>query len=135
MDERKTRRRDPAALSAADAHKDTAQAANAPGSALEWVPCTRSYPQDRRSQLERRRGQSRRSVPLDCGCRDPWPCRCTEPPLSDRRLDAWQDAAEHILASGRMPLVPLEVRRALWRRPESRDLAARLHEGCGEAVT
>lgn len=136
MIERKSRRRDPAALSAAaDAPKDTAKTSNAPGSALDWLPCTRRPQQDLRTQLERRRSQSHRSVPLDCGCRDPWPCRCTQPPLSERQLDAWQDAAEHILASGRMPLLPLEVRRALWRRPESRELAALLHEGCGEAIT
>lgn len=55
-------------------------------------------------------------VPLDCGCRDPWPCRCTDPPLSEHALDGWRDAARHVLAVGRMPLVPLEVRRAFYRR-------------------
>jgi hypothetical protein len=28
------------------------------------------------AQLRRRREASYRLPPLDCGCRDPWPCRC-----------------------------------------------------------
>lgn len=87
-----------------------------------------------RSQLKRRRDTAYRSVPLDCGCRDPWICKCTQPPLTDAALDGWRAAAEHVLACGHMPLTPLEVRRALYRRPADRDLAIRLHEGCGGAV-
>ena len=79
-----------------------------------------------------RRGASRRMVPLDCGCRDPWPCRCTEPPLSEAALDAWHDAALHVLASGEIPLVPIEVRRAWWKRGGAdRRLAQLLHTACG----
>ena len=86
------------------------------------------------AQLHRRLEASRRVVPLDCGCPDPWPCRCTEPPLTDVALDAWRDAAKHVLATGRTPLVPIEVRCALWRRPADRALAELLHELCGGAV-
>jgi hypothetical protein len=86
------------------------------------------------SQLRRRREAAWRSVPLDCGCRDPLPCSCTEPALTEHALDAWRDAAEHVLASGRIPLVPLEVRRALARRPADRRLAELLHRACGQVV-
>lgn len=85
----------------------------------------------------RRRAASRRMVPLDCGCptgphADPLSCLCTSPPLSEHALDSWRDAAEHVLAGGQMPVVPLEVRRALYRRGgRDRALAARLHRGCG----
>ena len=132
MSEWKSRRPEqPAAPStAADATNPTAQI----GGALVWLPCTRTYPQDLRSQLRRRRAAAHRSIPLDCGCRDPWPCRCTEPPLSERALDAWVAAAWHLLELGHMPLVPLEVRRALWRRPADRELAEILHRGCGGAA-
>lgn len=82
-----------------------------------------------------RRAASRRLIPLHCGCADPWPCQCTEPPLSDSGVDGWRDAAEHVLSEGRMPLVPMEVRRALYRRGGTdRELAIRLHRGCGGAV-
>jgi hypothetical protein len=83
----------------------------------------------------RRRLAAQRVVPLDCGCGDPWLCRCTQPPLSDHALDGWRDAAQHILDCGQIPLVPLEIRRALWRRQGSdRLLAERLHQACGEVV-
>lgn len=112
----------------------TAQS-NAKSTQTRWAPCTCDSPRDIHSQLELRRQAANRSVPLDCGCRDSWLCRCTEPPLSDPQLDSWRDAAEHILASGLMPAVPIEVRRALWRRPADRRLAELLHLGCGEAIT
>jgi hypothetical protein len=71
---------------------------------------------------------------LACGHADPWP-RCTELPLTDVALDAWRDAAIHILGTGCTPLVPVEVRRALWRRPTDRKFAELLHELCGDVVT
>lgn len=84
------------------------------------------------AQLGRRRDAARRLVPLDCGCPDPWPCRCTEPPLSERALDGWRDAAMTLLRAELIPLVPLEVRRALWRRGGAdRVLAELLHDACG----
>jgi hypothetical protein len=115
---------------------DTAPTEIRPGTALRWVPCTRTFPQDIATQLKRRRDQANRSVPLDCGCRDGWTCRCTDPPVSERALDAWRDAAEHVLETGRTPLLPLEVRRALWRRGgHDRQLAELLHDACGEMAT
>jgi len=55
--------------------------------------------------------------------------------LSDAALDGWLDAAQHILDCGQIPLVPLEIRRALWRRQVSdRLLAERVHRACGEVV-
>ena len=130
----KSRRRQPAALTAAATAQNTAPARQ-PGTELVWLPATWDHPQDLRAQLERRRDKANRSVPLDCGCRDPLGCRCTEPPLSDRALDAWAAAAWHILKLGQMPLVPLEVRRALWRRGgRDRELGKLLHERCGGAA-
>jgi hypothetical protein len=76
----------------------------------------------------RRRAASWRMEALACGCRDPLGCRCTEPPLTGHHLDAWRDTAEHVLSIGQIPLLPLEVRRALWRRPADRELAMRLHQ-------
>jgi hypothetical protein len=82
--------------------------------------------------MRRRRQASWRCVPLDCGCPDLWPCRCTEPPLSDRALDGWRDAAVHVLSIGQVPLLPLEVRRSLWRRGGTdRVLAEQLHAATG----
>lgn len=108
------------------------------GPSIVWVPCTRaSAPQDRASQAARRRAAAARSVPLDCGCgcRDPWICRCTQPPLSGHVIDGWRDAAEHVLATGQTPLIPLEVRRALWRRGgHDRQLAELLHDACNGAI-
>lgn len=106
-----------------------------PSKSPRRVPCTRTFAQDVPSQLRRRRLAADRSVPLACGCRDGLTCRCTDPPLSKHALDGWRDAAEHVLASGRTPLLPLEVRRALWRRGgQDRELAERLHEACGQVI-
>lgn len=93
-------------------------------------PCTRPVAAPGiNTQLERRRTAAHRSVPLDCGCRDPHPCRCTEPPLSDHALDGWKAAALHVIAVGEIPVLPIEVRRALWRRNrgDDRATAERLH--------
>lgn len=76
----------------------------------------------------RRQHAARRVAPLDCGCPDPWPCRCSEPPLSDKMIDAGRDAALHVLAVGQVPLLKYEVLQGLWRRGgEDRELAALLH--------
>ncbi|WP_241011007.1 hypothetical protein [Mycobacterium camsae] len=49
-------------------------------------------------------------------------------------LDGWRDAALHVLAVGQIPLLPIEVRRALWRRGgPDRVLAEKLHEAVGGA--
>jgi hypothetical protein len=96
-------------------------------------PLPRICANDIPAQLSARRMAANRSVPLHCGCRDPWVCGhyTTEPPLTDNQLDGWRDAANHVLARGDMPMVPLQVRRALWKRPADRALAKLLHEVCG----
>jgi hypothetical protein len=50
-------------------------------------------------------------------------------------IDAGRDAAEHILATGRVPLLELEVLQALWRRGgDDRALAEQLHAAAGGQV-
>jgi hypothetical protein len=50
-------------------------------------------------------------------------------------IDAGRAAAEHILADGRVPLLGLEVLRALYRRGgDDRALAEQLHEMTGGRV-
>jgi hypothetical protein len=84
---------------------------------------------------QRRHEAASRLVPLHCGCADPWIHRCTSPALSAAALDGWLDAAQHVLANGWIPLLPLEIRRALWRRQGAdRLLAERVHRACGEVV-
>lgn len=87
---------------------------------------------DLTAQLRRRREASRRVIPLDCGCRDGWTCRCTDPPLSEAMIDAGRAAARHILSVGKTPLLATEILRALWRRGgEDRQLAEQLHQLTG----
>ena len=121
-----------------DAPKSNPDNATRPGNALVWVPCTRPpAPQDTRSQLDRRHSAADRSAPLGCGCRDPLLCSCyeTEPPLSDHALDGWRDAVLKVLFNRQVPLLPIEVRRALWKRGgPDRILAERLHEACSGEV-
>lgn len=75
-----------------------------------------------------------RRLRLNCGCREV--CHCTQPPLSEKAIDGWRDAAQHVLDAGQMPVVPIEVRRALWRRGgDDRALAEVLHRGCGEVAS
>lgn len=76
----------------------------------------------------RRHDAAARLVSLDCGCPDPWPCRCSEPPLSDRMIDGGRDAALHVLSVGQVPLLAAEILQALWRRGGAdRELAELLH--------
>jgi hypothetical protein len=92
-------------------------------------------------QLRNRRAASWRLQPLNCGCptgphADPLGCLCTPPPLSEHALDGWRDAAEHLLSNGETPLLPLEVRRGLWRRGgRERRLAELLHRACGQVAS
>lgn len=82
--------------------------------------------------LRRRRRAAERLALLDCGCSDPWPCRCTEPPLTDCALDGWRNAAQHVFAGGQTPLLPVEVLRALYARGgDDRRLAEQLHAASG----
>ena len=76
-------------------------------------------------------------VPLGCGCRDPWVHSCrAQPPLTERQLEGWRDTARHVLGTGHIPALPLEVRRALWRRGGAdRALVQLLHYvSAGEAA-
>jgi hypothetical protein len=126
-----------ASTTAADDAQYNDQPHMKPGKSLVWIPCTRRSPQDTHSQLERRRDAAHRSVPLGCGHRDPWVCGCyaTEPPLTDNQLDGWRDAALKVLSCGQLPLLPIEVRRALWKRGgPDRVLAEKLHQACGGEV-
>ena len=78
---------------------------------------------------KRRHAAARRAVPLDCGCPDPWPCRCSLPPLTDKMIDAGRDAALHILEANKIPILEIEVLQALWRRGGTdRELAEHLHQ-------
>lgn len=71
---------------------------------------------DTLAALRRRRSASRRLPPLDCGCRDPLPCRCDDPPLSDRIVDSYHDTVMHLRACGLLAAPRLPEMRVLWRR-------------------
>lgn len=89
----------------------------------------------RRTQLERRREAARRLPSLDCGCPDPWPCACTQPPLSEQMIDAGRDAALHFLRLNHVPILGIEVLRALYRRGGlDRELAEHLHSATRGAL-
>ena len=48
--------------------------------------------------------------------------------MSDRWVDAGRDAAQHLLETGHLPLLELDVVRALWRRGgDDRQLARQLY--------
>jgi len=87
----------------------------------------------------RRREAALRLPPIGrCGCiRDPDldRHRCGTRTQTDHALDGWRDAARHLLDCGQIPLVPIEIRRALWRRQGDRRLAERLHQACGEVAS
>lgn len=103
-----------------------------PGESAAPTPTGNCQSNDVHAQLHRRRAAAQRVVPLDCGCPDPWPCWCNEPPLSDRMVDAGRDAALHILNVGEIPLLEVETLRALYRRGGmDRALAQRLWELAG----
>jgi hypothetical protein len=112
-----------------------------PGKRLCWVPCTRTYAQDKGSQLRRRREAASRMVRLRdcCGARDPLSClscRCHDPipKLSENAIEAWRDAIKRTLPIG-PPIVPLEVLQRLWRNDGAdRELAERVWELTGGLV-
>ncbi|WP_232021891.1 hypothetical protein [Mycobacterium basiliense] len=106
------------------------------GKRVCWLPCTWEFRQDVASQWRRRRVAAARSVPLDCGCRDPLPCRCTQPPLSEHAVDSWIDTILHLLVvADAIPSVPFEVLRELWRRGGAdRALAEHVHRLSGQVI-
>ena len=80
----------------------------------------------------RRRDAAVRVSLLDCGCADPWVCRCcTVTALSDNQLDAWADTARYVIdTTGCTPMLPVEVLRRLWQRGgDDRALAEKLRAG------
>jgi hypothetical protein len=82
--------------------------------------------------LHRRRAASQRLVRLVCGCADPWPCRCYDSALSEKRIEAAAQAAAHLLAENLPPLLDVELLRALYRRGgDDRKLAEQLRDLCG----
>ena len=71
-------------------------------------------------------------MPLASGCRDPWPCRCARPPLSEKFIDAGAQAAHHLLDVSCAPLLELDVLRALHKRGgDDRQLARELYALAG----
>jgi excisionase family DNA binding protein len=69
--------------------------------------------------------------PLDCGCRDPWPCRCTRPPLSKWMVDGGRAAAMHLLEIGYPPILRPDTLTALYRRGDDRQLVQQLYTLAG----
>lgn len=110
------------------ASKTAARDTVPPEKRLCLVPVPSSSRQERISQARRRRIAAARSVPLGCGCRDAWTCRCTKSGLTDEMIDAGRIAALHILAAGQLPILRPDILRALYRRGgQDRQLAERLH--------
>jgi hypothetical protein len=86
-----------------------------------WVPCARPpAPQDHASRNRRRRDAAYRLPPLDCGCgtRDPIACRCNPLPVTERYVDGYRDAVEHLLALNLTPAPNLPAMRVMGRRDE-----------------
>lgn len=79
-----------------------------------WFP---RAAQDWRSRSSRRRAAAQRLPVLECGCRDPWTCRCClgEQP-SRLAVDAYRDAAIMLFGQGMTPAPRIPEMRALWRR-------------------
>ncbi|NVN52275.1 hypothetical protein [Mycolicibacterium hippocampi] len=80
------------------------------------------------TEWDRRRLAAARCEPLNCGCRDPWVCRCRRQPLSHNQIDAAAAAAEHLECCGLMPIFSDATLRALWTAGHQA-LAERLHHG------
>jgi len=50
-------------------------------------------------------------------------------------MDGWRDAALHVLSTGKVPILEVEVLQALWRRGGAdRELAELLHNLTGGQV-
>lgn len=79
--------------------------------------------------LHRRRRASWRLVPLDCGCVDPWTCRCRDG-MSDRQVAGAVAAAHHLHTLGLPPIVGIDTLRAMWKAGHHQ-LVAELHRLAG----
>ena len=67
-------------------------------------------------QLRNRRKSAQRCPLLDCGCADPWPCRCHRSEPTDQQINGYRDAAELLLSIGLTPAPFTAEMRSLWRR-------------------
>src|SRR5262249_46578937 len=80
------------------------------------------------ADLQRRRTPAHRLPFLPCGHRKPC-CRCAAPPPSDRMVDGYLAAAQHLHAHDLPPAPFLPELRALWvRGVEERRLVAEITE-------
>jgi hypothetical protein len=78
-------------------------------------------------QQRRRRAASWRCPPLDCSCRDPWPCKhYRDPYISDNQAEAAAAAIAHLDLVGTPGLLDIDTCRAMWRIGR-RDLAVTVH--------
>lgn len=115
----------------------TDQPENQPGKSLVWLPCSWNSPQDRVSQIARRKAAARRLPVGSCGRHsDPLRCDCfdSKPPLSDNAIDGWRAAIERTLSIG-PPVVPVEVLQLLYRNGGTdRQLAQRVWHETGGRV-
>ena len=77
------------------------------------------------------RRQAAQRVPiLPCGRHaDPWPCRCTDDPLTEKHLDAWASTIAHLAALDCPAVVPVEALDGLRRRGGAGAQAAALAHG------
>jgi hypothetical protein len=74
------------------------------------------HPTNVARQLRRRRAASYRCTPLDCGHRDPWPCKhYRDPYVSDKQAEAAVAAIEHLDLVGTPGLLDVNTCRAMWR--------------------
>ncbi|ADG97513.1 conserved hypothetical protein [Segniliparus rotundus DSM 44985] len=90
-----------------------------------------------RSGLDRRRDAACRLAPFECGCSDPWRCRCGrgsgEP--DGRVVDVAVRAFEHLESHGLPPMVAREdkplLRGMWWQKGPRRGMAERVAKWCG----
>ncbi|KAA1249805.1 hypothetical protein F0Q45_13045 [Mycobacterium simiae] len=86
--------------------------------------------------LHRRRAHAYRVPRCDCGCPDPWTCRCdNHDEVTEQYVDGYRDAAQHILDAGLTPAPNVRAMRVMWRRGGSEQrLAQRISEPWEVAV-
>ena len=84
---------------------------------------------------EVRRAGALRLPPLECGHRDPWTASHTRPEPSDRMIDGYRDALQHLEALGLTGYPVLPELRMLWQRGGSdRRLAQNIAQRWGMAA-
>ncbi len=67
--------------------------------------------------LRQRKIETYRREPLDCGCVDPWTCRCYDPAEpSSRQVDGYRDAIVHLAGLQLLAAPSLPALRAMWCR-------------------